>query len=189
MEVIISATVLATLISVLFLFIVHRLNRTHTSIENELNRSQNETISILNHTLSKEAHAANYLYVRKAEYLENAYDIVGEIFFWAEKIVVPVTAYDFGTDKDKSENMIKAFEDFRLMSLKKSPFIDENSMVWKAQFGMLSSVNHIYGLANSENFCADSQEWRDAVEVFQERLQPLREALKKEVRALMNIER
>jgi|GEM_PF-4425974 len=185
MEVVISSAILAALISGLVLFAVHRLNRAHASIENELNRSHADTVAALNHGFSKKAHAANHLYTRKADYLEKAYDIVGELYFWAEKVVVPATAYDFGTDKEKAEKMIKAFEDFRFLALKKSPFIEEDSKIWDAQVEMMGSVNHIHNLVNSGNFQADSEEWKDAVKVFQERLQPLASALKEEVRALM----
>lgn len=174
MEILISSALLAALVSALALFSVHRQDRLHA-----------ETVARINSSLSKEAHAANHLYTRRAMFLEEAYQIVGELYFWAEKCVVPATAFNFGNDKQKADKMIKAFEDFRLLTLKNSPFIEEKSMIWLAQGDLMASVNNIHSMVNSSGYQAGSPEWQDAVKAFQDKLQPLASAVKDEVRELM----
>jgi hypothetical protein len=185
MEVIISSAVLSVLISSLALYTIHRVNRNHSSLENEINRAHAFTLASINHNFSKEAHAANYLYTRKAIFLEQAYDHVGELSFWAEKCVVSTTNYDFGTPQEIAVKMMKCFEDYRLLSIKKAPFIKDKSEIWKIQYELSSTVNYIANQANSNDFSAESQEWKDAATAFRDRLPPLSELLKKEVRLLM----
>ncbi|MCZ2809223.1 MAG: hypothetical protein O2V44_07715 [Candidatus Bathyarchaeota archaeon] len=174
MDVLVSSALLAALVSALVLFSVHRQNRLHA-----------ETLAHISNGLSKEAHAANHLYTRKAMFLEEAYHIIGDLYFWAEKCVVPATAFDFGSDKDKANKMIKAFEDFRLLTLKNSPFIHEQSMIWGAQSDLMVSVNHIHNMVNSNGYKGGSPQWQGAVNTFQDKLLPLASAVKEEVRELM----
>jgi hypothetical protein len=174
MEVLVSSALLAALVSALVLYSIHRQNRLHA-----------ETLARISSGLSKEAHAANHLYTRRAMFFEETYQLIGELYFWAEKCVVPVTAFHFGSDKDKADKMIKAFENFRLLTLKNSPFIHEDSIIWGAQSDLMTSVNHIHNMVNSNGYKGGSPQWQGAVNTFQDKLLPLASAVKHEVRELM----
>lgn len=186
MEIIISSAILGTLLSGLFLFSVHRLNRNHVTIENKMNRVHVDSMALINNSLSKEAHAANHLYTRKAICFEEASKIVGDLIFWAEKCVVPSTSYNFGSKSDIAKKMAKAYEDLRHYTLQYSAFFDESSDL-ETNLGLLmGSVNNIQNLVNSKGFNAGQPAWINAVKVFQDQLTPVASAFKKEIHTLMS---
>jgi|AZIJ01.1.fsa_nt_gi hypothetical protein len=185
MEIIISATVLAALLSGLFLFSVHRLNRNHTSIENRMSRSHTESLESLKASMSKESHAANHLYTRKAVCFEEASKIVGDLIYWGEKCVVPTTVYDFGSKKDIATRMLKAFEDLRHYTLQHSVFFDEVPELQKNLADLMASVNHIQNMIDSDEFRAGKPAWNEAVGVYRQGLAPVAKSLKTEIYQLM----
>ncbi|MFT6779332.1 MAG: hypothetical protein ACJAV1_003275 [Paraglaciecola sp.] len=186
MEILVSAAVLGTLFSGLFLYGVHRLNRNHVSIENNMTRAHAESLASVNSSLSKEAHAANHLYTRKAICFEEASKIVGDLIFWAEKCVVPSTSFDFGTKKEIADKMAKSFEDLRLYTLQYSAFFNESADLQSNLCELMESVNHIQNMVNSDGFSAGQPSWVKAVDVFRRKLTPVASTFKKEIHALMS---
>ena len=185
MDIIVSTAVLGTLLSGLFLYGVHRLNRNHASLENEITRSHAESLASINSSLSKEAHAANHLYTRKAICFEEASKIAGDLIYWGEKCVVPSTSFDFGTKKEIANMMAKSFEDLRHYTLQYSAFFDESSELQNNLGKLMGSVNHIQNMVNSEDFSSGKPSWTEAVNIFRGQLTPVANAFKNEIHTLM----
>jgi hypothetical protein len=186
MDILVSATILGTLLSGLFLYGVHRLNRNHASIENKITQSHAVSLASINSSLSKEAHAANHLYTRKAICFEEVSKIAGNLIYWSEKCVVQSTTFDFGTKKEIANKMAKSFEDLRHYTLQHSVFFDEISGLQSNLGELMGSVNHIQNMVESEDFSAGQPAWVEAVGVYRGQLTPVANAFKKEIHTLMS---
>lgn len=196
MEYVKFGTLLASLLSILALFSVHRsnrkqnllegsVNRKQTETENRLNRQHAETLAAVNHSYSKEAHAANHLYTRKASHLESAGKIVGDLQFWGEKCVVPRTRTDFGTKQEIASNMSKAFENLSQYTMQYPFAFKKIGDLQQYMLNLMDSVNYIENMAHTDNFGADSEAWKSAGKRFQQELGPITAALQREIEALM----
>jgi len=179
----------AATLSAVTLYLVHWQNRNLTKLIHEKDAQYSKDIALLNHHLSKEAHASSYLYTRKADILEEGYKIIGQIHFWAEKCVVPLTSKDFGGPKEKAEKMISKFEDFRLFTLKNAPFIDQKSSLWMKQSDLMEAVNFIHNKLSIECENEIDEKWHESVNMLKEKLQPAANEIREEIQKLMNNDR
>jgi len=189
MDIVISTGVLAALITGLALLAAHRQNRKHDDLINKSNKQHDATLLLMKNSLSKDAHVSSHLYTRKAIILEEAYNIIGELHYWAEKCLVPLTSKDFGTTKDKADKMIGKFEEFRLFTFKNSPFIDEKSSLWMEQSNLMTAVNFIHKMSLDESGDSTNQKWIKSVNMLKKELKPASDEIKAEIKQLMNNER
>ena len=174
MELFTAGKLFVGLLSILATYSIWRLNRSHQ-----------ETLAALNYAYSKEAHAANHLYTRKASHLERASEIVGDLKFWAEKCVVPRTRTDFGPKEEIASKMSRSFEDLSL-HIMKYPFVFEGVDEFYGSMGkLMGCVNFIENMANSKDFSSESKAWKEAVERFQTELTPLTQAIQDEINRVM----
>lgn len=191
------ATILLGLLSTLVLFYIHKLNRRQSYLESTLNRNQSESlaelsrkhaevIAALNHNYSKEAHAANLLYTKRAEQLETASKIVGELEFWAEKCVVPRTRTEFGTKQEIASKMSKAFEDLTYLYMQHPATFKKIDNFYSHVGKLMANVNFIENMVHTNDFSASSEAWNSAVLSFQKELSPLTAVLQSEIEKIMN---
>ncbi|MCG3767335.1 hypothetical protein EXA23_14175 [Vibrio cincinnatiensis] len=188
--------VVTPLLAILALFSVHRLNRRQNTIEQEINRkhdrhekhidrNHSEMLAAINHANSKEAHTSNHIYTRKAVHLEKAGELIGELKFWAEKCVVSRTRTNFGAKQDIAKKMSMAFEDLSKLIMQYPFAFWEIEGLHELLGNLMTTVNHIENLVNSDEFNSKSHSWTEAVKEFQQQLSPLTHAIQSQVINMM----
>jgi len=174
-EIIAAGGVIATLITVLATFSIWRQSKLHQ-----------EALATLNHLHSKEAHAANHLYTRKASHLEKGGAMVGDLKFWAEKCLTPRTKTDFGSKKENAARMTRRFETLSNLAMRYPFAFNDIPNFNKTMGNLMGCVNRIEGLVTSEDPTSKPDKWQEAADSFHKTLAPLTKELQEEINKVIS---